>query len=176
MKIRKMRPEDASAVIAIESESYKNPISQSELLNEIKTKGQSTLAPIVTCNDAGDVVGYLLVGAIPGKSLALTIVSTKKGCERQGVALRMIERAKDAMKSMRLTSIVANVHQDRVAAQKLLAKAGFVCTGTYMSEMDDEEFEVCKFSYSVPMDDLSNRHIARIAKECREARASKQKD
>lgn len=182
MKIRKMKPSDIPAVIKIESETYENPVSETDLLKEIKSKNggaeHPSLAPIVTFDQAGEVVGYLLFDRCPGsmKSLALAIVSTRKDCGRQGIATEMISYVKKKMKVLKYTSIVANVHQDRVPAQTLLAKSGFVCTGTYVAEMDDKTFEVCKFEYSVPLDDLSSRHIARIAKECREARASKQEE
>lgn len=178
MKIRKMKTSDIPAVIEIESETYENPISEKDLCKEIQNKNNGSthpsLAPIVTCNDDGEVVGYLLFEKpLDVGVMVLVIVSTKKEFERQGIATGMMNYMKSKMKELRCISVEAHVHQDRVAAQCLLAKSGFSCTKTYDSEMNGKEFEVCQFSYSVPLDDLSDRHIAKIAKECRKANESK---
>jgi|TARA_R110000824_G_scaffold172833_2_gene350799 L-amino acid N-acyltransferase YncA len=180
MKIRKMTAKDIPAVIKIESESYENAISESELFSEIRNKSNGTespiLAPIVTCDDLGDVVGYAMFDrADEAKSvLTLLVISTAKSNRREGVASGMVGYIKKKMKTLKCESITARVHQDRIPAQNFLAKSGFDCSGIDVTEVNEKECEIYNFNYSVPMDDLSARHIAKIAKQCREARAAKE--
>lgn len=181
MKIRKMKATDIPEVIAIESETYTNPISEADLHTEIKNKNNGTehpsLAPVVAVED-GEVVGYTMFDRYDNSrnSLALLIVSTAKGKGRQGIATELINHIKKKMKALKYSSIVARVHQDRIPAMNFLAKLGFACTGIDNTVMNDKECEVYNFNYTVPLDDRNPRHIAKIAKECKEARLSNQQD
>lgn len=182
MKIRKMTPNDIPTVVAIESETYSEPISESDLHKEIKNKNNGSehpsLAPIVATED-DEVIGYALFDRDHrnSKSLILLVVATAKSKGRQGVAAKLIEYIKGKMKALKCSGIsTALVHQDRLPAQNFLSKMGFTCTEIEGSEFNGEECESYRFNYSVPLDDLSSRHIAKIAKECKEARLSNQQD
>jgi predicted N-acetyltransferase YhbS len=181
MQIRKMKPADIPEVVAIESSHYENPISETDLHKEIKNKNNGSehpsLAPVVAVED-GEIAGYCLFDRCgrSSKSLTLLIVSTMKGKERQGIATKLVNHVKKKMKTLRYRSITARVHQDRIPAMNFLASSGFNCTGTDDTKIGEKQCEIYNFSYSIPMDDLSARHIAKIAKECREARASRQEE
>jgi len=180
MTIRKMATRDIPVVSAIDSELYKNAITETELLQEITDKNNGTknplTAPIVAVNDQGEVVGYTRFDRRVGTtdSLAIFRISTAPGQGRQGVATEMVMHVRSKLKEMKCNSIFAKVHQDRIPAMNLFAKCGFNCTGTEDVSQGDESFEAYDFEYSVPLDDRNPRHIASIAKACREERAGKE--
>jgi len=179
MKIRKMTVKDVPAVIAIDKTHFKSPMSESELIQGFKDRsngaGNAAASPIVSIGDQGGVVGYALFGKhVDTKgTLAIFRIAVAKDCERQGVATGMIDHIKSKTKVMKCRSVVSKVHQERIPAMNLFAKHGFTCTGTRDFTQGEESFEVYDFCYSVPLDDLSARHIAKIAKSCREERVNR---
>jgi ribosomal-protein-alanine N-acetyltransferase len=131
-----MKVEDLPEVLAIETNSFKTPWSETLFRNEIfKT---ISLARVVKIN--GKIVGYLCANVIidEGHILNLAVHKEYRGL---GIASFMISEALDIMKDDNCRSIVLEVRVSNEVARKMYEKFGFTLLATrknyYVSPVED---------------------------------------
>lgn len=168
MLIRPMEKMDIDDIISIEVEEFDNPSTAEELLNSVGT-------PSIVAQDArGEIAGYCLCAKEKGESLKIYCLAVKRGSRRKGVATAIIEHLKKQLPDQTCVAITGNVYERRLPAQCFLRSAGFECTGQKAVDTGPGEKAIAlMFRYQVPFDNLSEKHISRIARKSKKSRVEK---
>ena len=131
-----MRVEDLPEILAIETNSFKTPWSETLFRNELyKTISLTRVAKI-----DGKIVGYLCANVIidEGHILNLAVHKEYRGL---GIASFMIKEALDIMKNDNCRSIFLEVRVSNEEARKMYEKFGFTLLATrknyYLSPVED---------------------------------------
>lgn len=131
-----MRVDDLPEVLAIETNSFKTPWSETLFRNEIfKTIAVSRVAKI-----NGKVVGYLCANVIIDEG-HIHNLAVHPDYRRLGIASHMIKEMIDVMRENNCRSIFLEVRVSNEEARKMYEKFGFSLLGTrknyYISPVED---------------------------------------
>ncbi len=120
MKIRRMGPEDISAVAAIEREAFARPWSEEILYRDLT---EHSRAYIYVAEDAGEVIGHAGIWKSPD-DVHLTTLAVTATRRREGVASALVEKILQEHLEDR-DEVVLEVRESNQAALELYRKLGF---------------------------------------------------
>ncbi len=136
-EVRVATPTDTPAMLAIDALALADPARARQITLAVE-QGQCRVAV-----DAGRIVGYVMQdhGFFGHGFVSLIVVAA--ACRRQGVALRLLQAAMAACDTAKLFT---STNQSNAAAQRLMAKAGFVPSGMIENlDEGDPELVYVKF-------------------------------
>ena len=123
--IREMRPEDVSAVAALESACFSEPWSEQAFLDALKQPEALMMAAIGMGNN---LLGYcgIYLSADEGE---ITNVAVRPDHRKQGIADAILTAVFLAAQKRGIRTMYLEVRESNIPAQKLYEKHGFVPCG-----------------------------------------------
>ena len=118
--IRDLRPEDVSAVLAIEKASFTTPWSEILFMNEIFKPRSLPKAAIIK----GEIVGYICSNYLFDEAHILN-VTVHPDFRKQGIALQLVHYMIDLFRKEGCLTIFLEVRISNEAALRMYEKAGF---------------------------------------------------
>lgn len=169
LNIRTMTNSDISEVIAIDGQCFSEAANE-KFFHDAITANQSrtTREPVVACDKQGRIIGYAYWSFDNTRELRIEAICVREGFRRQGVGTSLIEYIRKQMKRSRIHVMKTLVHDAKLDAQLFFRSHRFVGTCTSGSAY--------WMRFITPLDDLSGKHIAAIATECRQKRHKQQKE
>ena len=164
MTIRQILSDDIDEVLAIEQEVFGSPLSREEIAERISQKRKYNMVGLI---ENGRISGYMSTWSAGKGVVALNVIAVRKDRQRQGVATRLLNSLIDSMPESGKTAISANCHESNMAIHKFLAKNGFYCRKISTAEGKNGKVTIYPFRYTVPYDNLSNNHLATLARRSR---------
>jgi ribosomal-protein-alanine N-acetyltransferase len=119
--IRDFRPEDVSAVLAIEKASFTTPWSEILFMNEIFKPRSLPKAAVI----GEKIVGYICGNYLLDEAHILN-VTVHPEFRKQGIASRLVHYMIDLLKKEGCRTIFLEVRQSNEAALKMYEKTGFI--------------------------------------------------
>jgi len=158
--IRQMQISDIGAVLEIDSECFHvspDPVMFESMIREFG--GRPSRLPVVALNEEGAIVGYAHWSFAEDSKMRLEAVCVKDGYRRQGVGSFLMKVVMTQLRRARKMTLTCLIHDEKLDVLNFLKDHGFV-----MKAASDN---VYRAKYVVPMDNLSDKHIASIAEACR---------
>lgn len=176
--IRRATIEDSDSIAETEAQSFKGP----KTLQHIRRMIKSNTYNVFVAEEGGEVVGHIFArkekiqeistkGVTDKNTYIILGVAVREEFRRRGVGKSLMDSVKSKIPKG-LFRITANVICERVPAQLFLKDSGFFCVRERkIIASDSEKHDAYEFVYRVPLDNLSNAHIAAVAAKAKASKA-----
>lgn len=147
MQIRWMIRRDMKEVLAIESECYAQPWTETDFLSCLR---QRNCIGMVATTDDGVVVGYMFY-EIHRHGLELLNLAVAKGCWRSGIGRGMLDKLRMKLSAQRRIFIKAVVGEDNLPALLFLRACDFKATRILHQPYEEVDMDAIVMEFVLPI-------------------------
>ena len=122
--IKQMTEEDVAAVAALEAENFSRPWSFDAFLKTLSDENYI----VIVAKDADALLGYCVL-LCTGEEADITNVAVRPPYRRRGIGFQLVTAMLGLMKMGGVRSVLLEVRESNLPAQKCYERAGFTVVG-----------------------------------------------
>lgn len=152
VRIRWMIRSDMPSVLAIESDSFPDPWTESEFIDHLRDRNVIGMVAVEEYGESEQIVGYVIY-RLNKKFLEIINLAVAKDKRREGVGRSILDKLKIKLHPERRTILKAIVTDENLGAHLFFRECGLVATQVKRDHFADGS-DGYSFRFSVPKENF----------------------